>query len=982
MFKKLLFLILVILCVWGVTRTEAAQADLQQIRKAIVDQGLQWTAGKTKVSDLPVEEQRKVCGVIIPPEVRERFDRLNKLTPPPLSEFGQQNKWDWREHNGVTPVKYQDSCGSCWDFAGTAALESMIKIYTSATELDLSEQQVLSCNTSGGSCAGGWMQYAYEVFRDYGAIDEGNMPYQANDDVPCTQNNWQPIVDIRGWTDIANNVDAIKNALEVAPIAVAMSVFGDFYSYTGGCYGHATGDYVGEHAVLIVGWNDTLCSGQGAWIVKNSWSTSWGENGFFNIKYGECNIGYAGQLIEYVPLFCEKREYGTGGGPRILFCADLDRDSDMDMVVPNWDGYDVSVLKNNGDGTFQSAVNYGVDSHPHSVFCADLDRDGDLDLAVANEYSNKVSILMNNGDGTFQPKVDYDVGNRPRQAFCADFDGDSALDLGVVNFDGDDVSILMNNGDGTFYLDSNYAVGDGPTSIFCADLDKDGDLDLAIGNVYSGTVSILKNNGVGTFQPKVDYAIGGACGVLFCADLDEDSYFDLAVVNSDSNKVSILKNNGDGTFQTKVDYGTGHLPTSVYCADLDGDLDLDLAVVNLNDNSVSVLNNNGNGTFQTKVDYSVGFQPHSVFCVDLDGDLAMDLAVTNISNNNVSILHNCGQGFAPPSIDLALELWGSGRARPGFNKEYTVRYLNIQPSIAHDVTLTVTIPSIVNYISSTPPGNVSDTVITWNLGTIGGGGIRTVKVLVNVPPSVPGGTNLITTANISTTDPEQYLANNSDTETEIVVNSWDPNDKDAQPWGRGPNHYIGPKQDLKYTIFFENVDTATAEAIDIRVVDTLDQKLDWGTLSVGPMSHPDKCSFSFNSSNGVVSWFCDSIMLPPNQTPPEGEGYVSFSIKPDSGLAFGTQIKNQAYIQFDFNPWMAAPDSGPVVRTISVNGDANGDGVIDLGDVVYLITYLYKNGLAPIPLLSGDANCSGEVELGDVVYLITYLYKGGPQPGC
>lgn len=63
-------------------------------------------------------------------------------------------------------------------------------------------------------------------------------------------------------------------------------------------------------------------------------------------------------------------------------------------------------------------------------------------------------------------------------------------------------------------------------------------------------------------------------------------------------------------------------------------------------------------------------------------------------------------------------------------------------------------------------------------------------------------------------------------------------------------------------------------------------------------------------------------------------------------------------------------------------GDANGSGLVELGDVVYLITYLYKNGPAPVPLLSGDANCSGVVELGDVVYLITYLYKNGPAPPC
>jgi transglutaminase-like putative cysteine protease len=65
-----------------------------------------------------------------------------------------------------------------------------------------------------------------------------------------------------------------------------------------------------------------------------------------------------------------------------------------------------------------------------------------------------------------------------------------------------------------------------------------------------------------------------------------------------------------------------------------------------------------------------------------------------------------------------------------------------------------------------------------------------------------------------------------------------------------------------------------------------------------------------------------------------------------------------------------------------IHGDVNGDGVIALGDVVYLITYLYKSGPAPNPLLAGDVNCDGGVALGDVVYLITYLYKGGPPPPC
>ena len=73
----------------------------------------------------------------------------------------------------------------------------------------------------------------------------------------------------------------------------------------------------------------------------------------------------------------------------------------------------VSILKNNGDGTFAAAVNYGVGSYPLSVCAADLDGDGDSDLAVANSGSNNVSILKNNGDGTFAAAVNYGVGSWP-----------------------------------------------------------------------------------------------------------------------------------------------------------------------------------------------------------------------------------------------------------------------------------------------------------------------------------------------------------------------------------------------------------------------------------------------------------------------------------------------------------------------------------------------------------------------------------------
>ena len=71
-----------------------------------------------------------------------------------------------------------------------------------------------------------------------------------------------------------------------------------------------------------------------------------------------------------------------------------------------------------------------------------------------------------------------------------------------------------------------------------------------------------------------------------------------------------------------------------------------------------------------------------------------------------------------------------------------------------------------------------------------------------------------------------------------------------------------------------------------------------------------------------------------------------------------------------------------ITESASIRGDANGDGVINVGDIVYLVSYLYKAGPAPNPLWTGDANSDGIVNVGDIVYLVSYLYKGGPPPGC
>ena len=94
-----------------------------------------------------------LCGTRIPPEVLKRFEAMDPADFPIARDL--PDSFNWRTLGGVSAVKSQGGCGSCWDFAAHSALEAMILIYGSV-ELDLCEQQILSCETGGYGCDGGW----------------------------------------------------------------------------------------------------------------------------------------------------------------------------------------------------------------------------------------------------------------------------------------------------------------------------------------------------------------------------------------------------------------------------------------------------------------------------------------------------------------------------------------------------------------------------------------------------------------------------------------------------------------------------------------------------------------------------------------------------------------------------------------------------------------------------------------------------------
>ncbi|HER43291.1 MAG TPA: T9SS type A sorting domain-containing protein [Candidatus Eisenbacteria bacterium] len=336
--------------------------ELAEIRKMIEEKGYHWTAGKTSVSGLSAAEKERLLGYIPPPEHVIRS--LPRFTAP--LDTITDIRFDWRDFGGVSPVKNQGSCGSCWAFAAMGELESHMLIYDGRLE-DLSEQQILSCNTANMGCDGGWMYGAYDIFMSRGCVTEACMPYEADDTVPCTENECTHLAWIDGYYYIPNTINDIKQAVLKGPVSTAFQVMGDFYYYTEGCYENDSGVQRINHAVVIVGWDDQMCDGQGAWICKNSWGEDWGDDGFFCIRYGDVQIGYNTSQVIYDPsavlVHLDQpnggEAYVSGGEYQVNWTTGREAPDSLELILSTNEGalYDQTVVTGLGDtGAFEWKV--------------------------------------------------------------------------------------------------------------------------------------------------------------------------------------------------------------------------------------------------------------------------------------------------------------------------------------------------------------------------------------------------------------------------------------------------------------------------------------------------------------------------------------------------------------------------------------------------------------------------------------------------
>ncbi|XP_054818522.1 zingipain-2-like [Prosopis cineraria] len=213
-----------------------------------------------------------------------RFDHRTIQQPDDLILQSLPTEVDWRKKGAVTQVKDQASCGACWSFSATGAIEGINKIVTDSL-VSLSEQELVDCDrTYNTGCQGGLMDYAYQFVIDNHGIDtEEDYPYQGRERSCIKDKLGRHVVTIDGYTDVPPN-DEKQLLKAVATQPVSVGICGSdraFQLYSKGIFTGPCSTSL-DHAVLIVGYGSE--NGVDYWIVKNSWGTSWGMNGYIHMR--------------------------------------------------------------------------------------------------------------------------------------------------------------------------------------------------------------------------------------------------------------------------------------------------------------------------------------------------------------------------------------------------------------------------------------------------------------------------------------------------------------------------------------------------------------------------------------------------------------------------------------------------------------------------------------------------------------------------
>ncbi len=232
----------------------------------------------------------------LPEEDDEAFFELylnnNKPKRHMLSSINLENV-NWIEKANIKYIEDQEECGSCWAFATAQAVQAEYYLKKGKT-LRFSKQQLVDCETESKGCSGGSLDGALEYIKKNGIVTESDYPYKA-EQKQCAFNRDKVVTKIASWEgcvqddkpdskDKCQTAEGLYSQLIKGPVATNVDASEEFMLYESGIYDKECKE--GNHAVLLVGYHKKETeSDESYWVIKNSWGTLWGENGFGKIKH-------------------------------------------------------------------------------------------------------------------------------------------------------------------------------------------------------------------------------------------------------------------------------------------------------------------------------------------------------------------------------------------------------------------------------------------------------------------------------------------------------------------------------------------------------------------------------------------------------------------------------------------------------------------------------------------------------------------------
>jgi len=265
------------------------KASLERIAKQNALGGA--TFGINKFSDMSTAEFRE--NVLMEPVAiaEKRF-----AAPATPLNPGLPTSYDWRDKNAVTPVKDQGQCGSCWAFSATEAIESawILAGHATPSTINLSPQQIVDCDTNGVAvCNGGRTESAYGYIISAGGQEQiKDYPYTAQNG-KCNFKAAAVDAKISGYKSAASDETSLQNNLvSMGPLSICLDA-AHWQDYQSGVMSNMQCCPLlkceMDHCVQLVGYNQT--SGTPYWIVRNSWNTNWGIEGYIHLEMGKNTCG-------------------------------------------------------------------------------------------------------------------------------------------------------------------------------------------------------------------------------------------------------------------------------------------------------------------------------------------------------------------------------------------------------------------------------------------------------------------------------------------------------------------------------------------------------------------------------------------------------------------------------------------------------------------------------------------------------------------